>query len=407
MTIKVGDIAKFRGYASDPGDSPALNPGDTVKIVKAAEDGGWQVCRVDAEGNATDLDDNNNVIGEILFPEEIEELPTEAAAEVAPAQAAATDAAPAAKAKGGKKAKAEKAAKEPAKATAEAKPAKVAKKAKTEKAPATGTSPTQVAASIKPVAGATVFQHSALVQDVLASVAGTDGSEQHAALIAAKTLVNRVDETYYTLGGVLHYIKEQGIYKAIGYDGKRGFADYVKAEIDVDYRKAQDLILVYETVQRAGLNEARLSEIGWSKARQIVRIGANSEAGMNALRSDFDSLIDLAKEQTRDDLISTIKSKYETVTSRESVKVKKTHFSFYLVAETAASVEAGISEAKQLAGTEDEAEAFAYIVNDWRMMQSGNTMTPEQQVAALAERLGLQLEIKGQTTGSEQVVHAE
>lgn len=400
-TIKVGDIAKFRGYATDPGENPALNPGDLVKIAKTADDGGFQAVRCDAQGNATDLDADGNVIGEIVFPEELEALPPAEATVATPAPVAADAPAAPAKAAKGKGKKAEtKAPVEaaPVPAAAEAvKPAKVAKAPKADKGtkikPAAETTPAAVTAAIKPVAGTIVFQHSSLVMDVLASVAGTDGNEQQAALIAARQLVNRVDETYYTLGGVLHYIKEQGTYKSIGYDGKRGFADYVRAELDVDYRKAQDLISIYETVQRSGLNEARLAEIGWSKARQIVRIGSDGGEGMTRLQADFDQLIDFAKEKTRDELIGKIKSEYETIATRGGVKVKKTSFSFHLVAEQAASVEAGLEEAKALAGSDDLSEAFAYIVNDWRMMSAGNTLTPEQQIAALADRLGVTLTV--------------
>lgn len=229
---------------------------------------------------------------------------------------------------------------------------------------------------------------SELVRQALAAVGDEDMAEGSAALIAAKTLVNRVDETYYTLGGVLSFIKETGVYKSLGFDGKRGFADYCKAELGTDYRKAQYLIDVYEKVQAAGLNEARLREIGWSKAVQIVRVG---DVSLEKLAEDFDSLVDYATEHSRDELISHIQSSYE-VARRTATQAEQTNvstFIFKLAADAATSAERALQHAKGQTGSDDLSEAFKYICDDWSMMTEGTAIDADTAVSVMVQRFGI------------------
>lgn len=45
------------------------------------------------------------------------------------------------------------------------------------------------------------------------------------------------EETFLSLGGVLSHIYETGAHKSLGYTGKRGFADYMLKELNIQYRE--------------------------------------------------------------------------------------------------------------------------------------------------------------------------
>lgn len=391
MKYVEGQIVKFKGYTEDVQD-PILQPDDLLKIRAINADGGLIVDKLDENGEIVPSE-----VAETLFEEEIEEIEAdadtvaEAAGEAAADGEEQTEEAPAAEPTAAEKKAAAKAEKEAAKAAkaAEAKAAKEAAKNAPKAAADVAVSPTD-----EPVAG----PQSELVRAAIASVAGEDAEDRAASLIAAKSLVNRVDETYYTLGGVLSYIKDTGVYKSLGFDGKRGFADYVKAELGIDYRKAQYLIAVFDTVQEAGLNESRLSEIGWSKAIQIMRVG---DVSMDRLGEDFDGLIEFAKANSRDDLITHIKTTYEGIATRapstgEGTKVNT--LTFKASAEEAEQMERALANAKRLAGSDDANAALRYILNDWMMMTEGTDIDLETAVATVEARFGVKLETVEQET---------
>lgn len=394
--IKEGQIVEFAGYSEDVQD-PILQPGDRLKVRAVNADGGLIVDKLDADGNIVPSD-----VAETLFPEEITLLPEQdgeadqaiideaADADAAGEEIQGDDAPVTAEAD----AQADAAAEAAAKPKGKGGKTKAAKAKDQAKAPKAKTTPAKSAAEVTtspdatPVAG----PQSELVRAAIASVAGSDAEESAASLVAAKSLVNRVDETYYTLGGVLSYIKETGVYKSLGYDGKRGFADYVKAELGIDYRKAQYLIAVFDTVQEAGLNEQRLSEIGWSKAIQIMRVG---DVSMDKLGEDFDNLIEFAKANSRDDLITHIKTTYEGIQSRtpsgEGTKVNT--LTFKASAEEAEQMERALTNAKRLAGTDDANAALRYILNDWLMMTEGTDIDLDTSIATVEAKFGVTLQV--------------
>jgi len=408
--LNVGQVVRFKGY-TDQVDDPLLTAGDTVRIRAINPDGGLVIDMLDEAGNArTDVTETDT-----LFPEEVEVIQPDEANQIDPAVEGRegvdeqpgdelplvteeTEAKAPAKGKGAAKgAKATKAAAAKAAKEAGTKDAGKAIKpaaANTTEVPAEGTSDDTAEGTTG--TDLAVIEHtgsmrSAMVRAALASVSEDEMAEADAALIAAKSLANRIDETYYTLGGVLAYVAESGVYKRLGYDGKRGFADYAKAELAIDYRKARYLISVFDQVQAAGINEQRLREIGWSKAIQIVRVGNVSP---DKLAEDFDALVDYAKEHTRDELTSHIRSSYEVArrqTAGSNEKVAVSQFNFRLQSDAAASAERALQHAKSLAGTEDLSDAFKYICDDWSLMTEGTAVDLQTMLEVVAVRFGVTL----------------
>ncbi len=78
--------------------------------------------------------------------------------------------------------------------------------------------------------------------------------------------------------------------------GKRGFEDYIEKELGVKYRKARYLINIYDYFTALGIDETKLGQMGWSKAKELVG---------KATKENFDELVEFANNHTRDEWSST------------------------------------------------------------------------------------------------------
>lgn len=425
-------FAIFKGYAQplEEGQEPILQPGDPVKVVRLEKDADIVVVKVDEDGN--EIMNGDTPVAETLFPEELEPATmdepegtdavaeetapadtfTEAtpeelakqstrpkADEPAPAEAEKpkptrrrkADAAPAAETPAPAPAAEEKPAEQPA---ADKPKGRIRKAATTEAAPAA-----DAKAEEKPAAAKSEVKPTPVVQikdmvSVTEAISGNGGD----ALRAAKALVDRAEQTDMTLGGVLRSIHETGIFKTLGYDGKRGFDDYVEKTLGILSRKARYLMSIYTKFAMLGVDEAKLNEIGWSKAKELARI-PDAE-----LKKDFNKLTKLAKEKSRDDLIGHIKTKYEVVTRGEQVQTKS--FSFRLAEADGHTVEEGLKEACTAIGEQDNNKALAHIVGEWRGQSSQTEMDLDAMLELAMARFGLQSISFKDAQGEEFVVDA-
>ncbi|AHC30491.1 hypothetical protein CC53_gp074 [Rhizobium phage vB_RleS_L338C] len=427
---KQGDIVAFKDYEDSAkaaeGFVAILEPGQTLRIEKVGDDGSLIVVAIDEEGAAI-LGDDNKPVADQVFPEEVEELAGDEATEETDTDgASATDAATAeeaapakteAPAPAGKRAAgtgkakpaaavkekaptaAEKKAKEKAdakaaaeKAKADAAAKKLADKEAADKAKADAKAAKEAEKQKKAEAKlATPDNDDPLMIRVDETKTVTEILKDQSALEAAKMLVNRSEQTDFTLGGVLHNIYVTGAFKSIGYDGKRGFSDYVESELGVQYRKARYLITIYTTfaqVFRAkGITEDDLLKLGWSKAKELARIPVNK------LVEDYDKLIAMAvdKEKSRDDLIAHIKDNYEVVQREETVKA--IDLKFRLVADAADVVNQALEKAKGLVGEgADLNKALEYMAGDWlNTAASETTMTLQSLIDLASAQFGVTL----------------
>jgi hypothetical protein len=224
-------------------------------------------------------------------------------------------------------------------------------------------------------------RHQSSVQQLLA---------EKDALEAAKELVNRADETEFALGGVLAHIQREGIHQRLGYDGKRGFEDYIHTELGVKYRKARYLITNYEYFTALGIDETRLSAMGWSKAKELVG---------HATRENFDALVDYANTHTRDDLVDHIKTSYVDASDGTQVapKAKLTKWQFSLFDDQNNTVARAIEAAKKQAGSDDNNAALEFICGEWSLMSEGQETNLEEQLELLQARFGVRLQVVHET----------
>jgi hypothetical protein len=382
--LAVGGFAIFNGYSSEleEGVTPALAEGDAVKIMKDdrnTDDGGWVVAKVDPD-TGTELTKEGEggtqvVITERCFDEELtpaelktDETPTEATAPKRGRTKATTDKEPEA---------AEPAAEDTeTKATGKAKTkAEATGKSKATDTKAKETTPAKAAEPAPPTAP--VFVDVPSVKKLL---------ENTDALKAAETLVSQREATDFTLGGVLHNIHETGIYKQLGFDGKRGFDDYVEQHLGVAGRKARYLMANYVTFASLGVDTDKLESIGWSKAKELARIPAEQ------LKKDYDKLVKLAGEKTRDELTAHITKKYTVVTRGQSIKT--TSLSFRFAEENGETVKQALAQAKPMAGENaDDNAALLYICNDFLTGGPGSDMTLSQMTDLIETTFGVTVTI--------------
>ncbi len=371
-----GDIVSFLKYASElpEGQEPLFSAGDRCMIESVNEDTSMVALPVS--------DDDKQIKGrqgDTVFPDEVELVKAHtngadpevteaktatrtAAKKKAPAKKASTTKAPAKKAKArtrsatakteAKTARADKRAK--AQAKSDAKSVRVAKKAQAKKAKADKVK----AKAAKAEAAKMVIKHDAEVKELLAGKGG--------ALAAAKALVADVDNTYYSLGGVLHEISEKNAHVKAGYEaGLKGFQAYVEAELGTDYRKARYLVAIYTKFRALNISRKRLAQIQWSKAKELARLE------LDDLRDNFDELVEYASNNTRDDLISHIKSTYVVANRDGAERVHKVKMVFVMVGDAATMVERALGEAKDAIGDADQAKCLEHICGEWLNMSEG------------------------------------
>lgn len=221
--------------------------------------------------------------------------------------------------------------------------------------------------------------------------------ENHDALSAAKALVQQHEQTYFTLGGVLAHIYAQESFKSLGYDGKRGFALYCEKELGIGYRKAMYLMETYVTFAQIGVDESVLARIGWSKAKELARIGKKS---LETLRADLPALLDYAGEHNRDELQDHVTRTYiRTETPAPAEKIEKVKLAVTLMGEGGNVVLNAIAAAQRIiaaggaAGEVEKGKALEHICGEWSLTQDGVNLPLEDAVRMLERRYGVTLAV--------------
>jgi hypothetical protein len=346
-TLKAGQKVTFTGYSQlEPGQAELLTVGAT-----------YAVQTINADGSLIVIDERSGV-GDTVFPEEISATVTKTRA----AKSAATKAA-----KGGKK----KATTKPTPAKTTAKPKKSTKKTKSETVEPVGgdggtEAVTAITAQVSPLTDSDTVSKILETQDMLA---------------AAKTLAVAAEETFISLGGVLKHIYDTGAHKQLGFDGKRGFADYMLKELNMQYRKGMYLIEIYAVSRRLNLDEALLAQIGWSKLKEI----SNKLDEANAAE-----LLEYARSHTREELVAHVRQSYVNAGdgSESPGRVLKTRLMFNLFDDQYQSVERALSAASAQIDKPTPESALLLITAEWSQITESNTITVDEAVNALVLRFG-------------------
>jgi hypothetical protein len=339
-TYKVGDKVLFTGYAQlDQGEEERLTVGTEYKVQTVTPEGAYVL--VDRDGR-----------GDTVFDDEIEP----AGAKKTTRKASAKTTAKPAKATTAKATTTKKGTK--AEATRKAKSAKATEKV------------VEAVASIE--AAVAALTDSKSVAAIL---------ESKDMLTAAKELAVAAEETFISLGGVLSHIYDSGAHKVLGFDGKRGFADYMLKELNILYRKGMYLIDIYKVTRRFNLDERLVAEIGWSKMKEI----ANRIDAENA-----NELLEYARDHTREDLVAHVRKTY--VKAGESAddpgRVLKTKLAFSLFGDQAQVVERALQAATAQIENATPEQALMLICSEWSQFTESVELSATEALKALVARFG-------------------
>ncbi|MCO6419301.1 hypothetical protein JYK14_24525 [Siccirubricoccus sp. KC 17139] len=373
--FRVGQIVVFKGYA-DPGDaaSGVLRAGQRVKLLKSVEDGGWAAMPVDDKGEALE----GFATAESVFAEEIE---SEGAAAAARPQTLSVPGFGAGK--GGQARSSD--------APEEGRPAGTAL------APVAPSTLARTATPGEMPTGSTILTER--VKEILA---------HEDALEAAKRLASQIENSYFSLGGILAHIYENNLYHLAGYEGKRGWQSYVENELQgVDYRRAMYWIDIYRTLTAIGVDESRLAAtgVGWSKIKEIVRIGRLKDekgrpVGDKILKENFTHLLEVAKEKTRDELADYVRTAFVEAQKPGPIpeqdrasRIRKT-IQFRLLPPQAEAVNRAVEAAKATAKTEDSEVALEQICVEWALGHEAIELPLEDAVRVLERRYGVKLRVE-------------
>lgn len=81
-------------------------------------------------------------------------------------------------------------------------------------------------------------------------------------------MLNRVDQTYFELGGVLSRIQTESWYADKGYEN---FRAYVESEGGMQYRKAMYLVSIYVNLTNAGVSWDSVKALGWTILKDLAQ----------------------------------------------------------------------------------------------------------------------------------------
>ena len=355
--IKIGSVVTFNGYENlDEGQDPVFEEGDKLKITKVIDDETYEATKV-----------NDSKTKDSVF---VEEVTLDESSE---------DSAPLPKIRKGK------ASDEEAPPADNGKKAKVAK-VKEKKVPK---APAEEELEVLPA-----DSYSEGVQKVIKS--------DNSALKAAKSLVDKIGENFWTLGGVLSFIRRHKSFKTLKdeednllYDGKNGFANYVDTELGIQYRKAMYYIDIHEKFAPLGIDETRLLSIGWSKVKELTNVVTSK---------NVEKWLKKAEELGREDLQAEISTSRVKAGERGEVDpsaktVKMTKLTFKLFEDQGKVALEAIEQAKEACGG-DENAAFAHIVSEWLSLNSGDAaaVSIDDAFTTIENRYGLN-EVKKYVTG--------
>jgi hypothetical protein len=177
-------------------------------------------------------------------------------------------------------------------------------------------------------------------------------------LALAQELVEESAATDYKLGGVLYHVHKDKAYEKAGkkFRVEGGFELWVQENLNIEYRKAMALKQIYFAVNKFGVDPAKITDMGWTKAWKIAQVMDED---------NVKDLVKLASNSTVADLVENIKVSYKEVGGTKGEKKKLIMFKFRLFEDSAEVVNAAIESCASSMGFKSTNEAFEHIVTEW------------------------------------------
>jgi hypothetical protein len=198
-----------------------------------------------------------------------------------------------------------------------------------------------------------------------------------------------IESGYMLLARCLYDIYHQDVYST--YWNYINFEDYIDKEIQIAYRKAMYLVEIYGKAKLLNMDMDRLERMGWSKARELIRI---------VDESNVSEWMDRAENCTVKELNIQVKKEKDKTADKSSIVEEApiiTTITFKLGMAEHAIIDDALQESKSLINSNDLALALANICQEW--MESKGVVpqhsTLEDHIAHLQQIYGRKLVISG------------
>jgi hypothetical protein len=197
-------------------------------------------------------------------------------------------------------------------------------------------------------------------EDILAMVKDAKSVDDLVELAAS--VIEEAASNDYRLGGILYHINQDKGYKKIEsgkYSARRGFSQFIRDKLNVEYRKAMYLIQIYVATNKFGIDPGKVAELGWTKMSKIVDVMDEKNA---------DELLKLAEENGVRDLSEEIKTTYKEVGRTRGERKKMKTFRFRVFEDEAEALETTLKTVAEQMGYEGNSalsQAFTHIVMEY------------------------------------------
>lgn len=198
-----------------------------------------------------------------------------------------------------------------------------------------------------------------------------------------------IESGYMLLAKCLYDIYHQDVFSTYwNYDS---FEDYIDKEIQIAYRKAMYLVEIYGKAKLLNMDMERLERMGWSKARELIRV---------VDESNVSEWMDRAENCTVKELNIQVKKEKDKTSDKSSIVEEApiiTTITFKLGMAEHAIIDDALQESKSLINSNDLALALANICQEW--METKGVVpqhsTLEDHIAHLQQVYGRKLVISG------------
>ena len=179
-----------------------------------------------------------------------------------------------------------------------------------------------------------------------------------------------IEQSWFEISLLLKDIYENNLFEEWGYNS---FEDYVKSELDLEYRNAMYRVKIGQTISELEISKEQIAELGWTKFKEIIPILMDEKLGLT--KSKINKIIKavepMSVRETKE-LVSRIKEEQKngkTADVKEISKANKVKFSFN--DEQLQVVKEAISVAKEMIDTDNDSLALEYICAEWLAQQMG------------------------------------
>tara|TARA_B100001094_G_scaffold188376_1_gene182573 strand:- start:1155 stop:1940 length:786 start_codon:yes stop_codon:yes gene_type:complete len=188
-----------------------------------------------------------------------------------------------------------------------------------------------------------------------------------------KDLRRAADKSYWDLSVALHDVYAQSYYQSWGFES---FQDWIETDLDFQYRRARYLVSIQDWFGKMKPSvQAWVSELGWTKAKELVGIVTDENAASWKRRlagksfKEIDSLIKSHKQKIKDDAASVDGGPSADAPAVEGEKAKKVSFMLFDVQK--ANVDMAIESAKAAANTTKPGHALDLICTEFLASTNG------------------------------------